>query len=221
MADDTNNGTSSQETIVAASESEGFFQPLEVGTELHSESVILEQLVTFSHSIATISGTALFGGLLDRCTIYNETYSHQKDFIHLILNDTASAAVRVCLCHDNVMNYSYQPGPFIVKKGETFIVQAVAVDQVNYTLSTNIHSYLSHRLSHLHLGPGQQVQMANSSGTNLTFQVSSPKDNEELNLYADGPCGNKGISNLKVKVNFLPCTCPVSRFPAIKREGYQ
>ena len=214
VADDTNSGTceSSQETIVDASESECFFQPLDI--EFHP--VILEQLITFSNNTATKSGAVLFGGLLDRCTVNNRDYSHQKDFINKILNDTASKAVRVCLCHMNKINCSYHPGSIPVKKGEAFTVQAVAVDQVNHTLSTSIRSYLSHRLSRLKAG--QHVQRVNSSCTNLTYQVYSPMDNDMLNLYANGPCGDKGISKLTLEISLLPCTCPVGFQPSNKKD---
>ena len=207
VADDTNTGTctSSQKTIAAASESECFFQPLETFSQSHP--VILEQLIILSHNTAVMSGAVLFGGLLDRCTINNKKYSYQKDFVHLIVNDTASAAVRVCLCYNNMTDCSYRPKPYKVRKGESFVVPVVAVDQVNHTLSANIHSFVTHRLSHLY--PGQQDQMANSFCTNLTFQVNSPKDMVKLNLYADGPCQDRGISNLQLQIDFLPCICPV------------
>ena len=216
VADDTYSGTckSNHKTIVSASESECFFQPLDI---IEFNAVILEQLIVFSHNTATISGAVLFGGLLDRCTVDGKKYSQHKNFIHHILNDTASKAVRICLCHNNVTNCSYKPEPYEVKKGEIFTVQLTPVDQVNHTLSTYIYSYLSHKLSHLEAG--QQAQTANSSCTDLTFQVYSPKDNEKLNLYASGPCGDKGISKLQLEINFLPCTCPVGFQPSKKNSS--
>lgn len=219
VADGANGGSceSKKKTIRDASDSECFFQPLEIPQQSGSEHLTFSELVEFHNNTARIMGSVLFGGLLDRCTINNEVYSHRNNFVQHILNETASDAVRVCLCQDDTANCSYTSMTYDVRRGEKFSVKAVVVDQVNHTLSANIISYLSHRLSYLYAG--QHVQMVNSSCTDLTFQVYSPMKKEKLNLYADGPCRDKGISVLRVEINILPCTCPLGFQPLNSRDS--
>ena len=203
VADKTNFGTcdSNQKAIVAASEADCFFQSMDT-----SKAVILEDFIDFINNTATRRGAILFGGLLDRCTVNDVFYSQQKNFINLILNDIASAPVRVCLCHNHQVNCSHRPGPFRVKKGEMFNVQVAAVDQVNNTLKANISSSLSDPAGFLI--PSQKLQIVHPSCTNLTFKIHSPKHKVTLNLHANGPCEAKGISNLQLEIAFLHCTCP-------------
>ena len=84
----------------------------------------------------------------------------------------------------------------------------VAVDQVNHTLpNITIHSSLASTEGGL--GEGQLMQKTKDSCTNLTFSVFSIHDHEELLLYPDGPCKNANLSQSRVIVQFLPCSCPI------------
>lgn len=84
----------------------------------------------------------------------------------------------------------------------------VAVDQVNHSLANvMIHSHLN--LPGSGLGEGQLTQMTNNACTDLNFSICSPQCYEQLILYAEGPCRNSSMSQLRVNVTFQPCTCPI------------
>ena len=113
----------------------------------------------------------------------------------------SSLPVKVCFCNSQGdPDCDYQPPTVNVKKGEAFTVTLVAVDQVNNTLDTKIHSYLSS-----HQGAfeeGQQIQMVADKCTTLTFNIFSSNSFETLILYADGPCANSTLSVRYLNVIF-------------------
>ena len=103
---------------------------------------------------------------------------------------------------------TYEPPIVRVKRGESFNVSLVAVDQVNHTLKAIIvHSSLSRTESSL--GEGQSSQVTGNACTNLTFSIYSPHANEGLTFYAEGPCKNARRSQRKIYIVFQPCTCPI------------
>lgn len=106
---------------------------------------------------------------------------------------------------------SYQASVVKVKKGETFTVSLVAVDQVNHTVDANIISFLSS--SDGEFGEGQQTQRILRKCTRLTFNVFSPHNSETIHLYADGPYGDAPLSTSLVTVQFIHCTCPIGFLP--------
>ena len=189
----------------------------------------VQESFLFLDNIATEKGSDIFGGLFDRCIpspfaevfsllnttrysgiTYLETTSNVK-----VAETVASQPVHVCICGDKTrdrVDCSYQPPPIRVRRGETFTVSVVAVDQVNHTVAANIITSLSSS-SEGGLGEGQQTQTANETCTDLTFNVFSPHDIETLTLYADGPCGNADLSTRLLTVEFLNCTCPIGLEP--------
>ena len=188
--------------------------------------------ITMDNSSSTDS-TIIFGGLLDRCVpdpsaeIYtNGSVQNSKEidgvtylkFISNINNTDyiSSLPVRVCFCTpDYQPDCSYEPPTVYVKKGESFNVSLVAVDQVNHTLQNIIvHSSLSHTKSSL--GEEQTTQGTGHACTNLTFNIYSPYASEKLILYAEGPCRNARKSLNRVQVIFEPCTCPIGFQPKYK-----
>ena len=98
----------------------------------------------------------------------------------------ASKPVRLCFCKEGVQNCSFQPPAFHVKKGHSFKVQAVAVDHVNNPVSSAIiHSDPSS--DRAGLSTGQQSQKTVESCTDLTCNLYSANDSEQIHLYAEGP----------------------------------
>lgn len=87
------------------------------------------------------------------------------------------------------------------------MVPLVAVDQVKNVVDAHIRCSLSSPDGGL--GEGQLTQHVTHTCTNLTFTIFSPRDGEELILYADGPCKDAAPSKKTVKIQFLPCTCPI------------
>ena len=210
VADETNNGTctSSLDTVTAASESECFFQLVTP----HNRLMTINESISFSNNAAKLSGSVLYGGLLDRCTVNALTnrhirYSDLPGFMDSIRNFTNSDAVRVCFCKDSIANCSYQPRSIKVMKGRRFSIELVTVDQTNNSLSRKIRSYLFRRSSSFN--DGQWSQGVSSDCTSLTFNIYSLAVTEMLHLYPEGPCKGAEFSTRQVKIEFIPCSCPI------------
>ena len=175
----------------------------------------------FTNNSATSGdhGHAIFGGLLDRCTLrpFSEVYHYNGNrtiYITEVSNLKAnsqlisSEAVRICLCREQTPNCDYQPPKIRAKKGKEFSLSLVAVDQVNHTVGhTRIHSSLQES----QLDIGQHSQKTMKGCTLLHFSISSPSNitYDTLTLYPEGPCGNAKQSQLRLDITFEECNCPV------------
>ena len=188
--------------------------------------------VDFVQNTAKISGSLLYGGLLDRCTLSaaaeikwfsNDRPDYHRgdpiDGVTYLVNISniddaemctiSSKAVDICFCNsstDSEHDCSLEPPSFEVKKGQTFIVPVVAVDQVNETKPhAMIYATLHNPSSGL--GEGQMAQKTMDNCTNLMFSISSLYPTEDLILYADGPCKNASKSQKIINITFKNCTC--------------
>ena len=225
-------GRYSMMNITATSNAECFIQVFSETTALAEKSITYIEFTMHDHDFSTSS--IIFGGLLDRCIpdpraeIFTNGYIQKEvdgiTYLKLISNvaDTeyiSSLPVRVCFCRPDYTqsDCSYEPPIVYVKKGESFNMSLVAVDQVNHTLkSVEIYSSLNHAGSSL--GENQSPQVTKDACTNLTFSIYSPHASEELILYAEGPCRNASKSQSRVHIVFQPCTCPVGFQPEYKRH---
>ncbi len=188
--------------------------------------------IKFAGNFAHKTGSVLFGGLLDRCTVspmyYKEYVEEGKTINHIsgleCFNNLtsidyqgnttiSSQAVRICFCKAETSKHdcSYRPQPYHVMKGETFNVTLVAVDHVDHPIETNIRSFVSKDGD---LGERQAIMNSSGECQNFTFTVRSsrPRD-EELTIYAEGPCYSLGMSKSIVNVTFKKCACPVGFEP--------
>ena len=185
--------------------------------------------IDFDLNYASISGSTLFGGLLDRCrvSLFNEVdrtidladnqfLTYKGDGLQYLFdistgntNQTISSyPVQLCLCVKGqpVCGYKVHSAA-AVRRGETFTLSVMAVNHVYSPVNATIQGYLYSTESNLISG---QVTPISDQCTNVTFQITSPRNSEQLTLYAsDGPCKDAGLSQLKVNVNFLPCICPI------------
>ena len=231
--DDTNSGTCTSNT-----ETECFFQVLTLyNFDLYSRLRI--QSMHFSQNHANISGSTLYGGLLDRCAVSpfaevhimyprdfkdrgdgiayfknvsTPTYFSYKHFMEIAIDANLSVSsdpVRVCLCFNADQNNDCTHQHYTkIKKGQTFILPVVAVDQVGQPVSATIQ--ISLRFTESGLAEGQLARNIPAECTNLTFNVVSPHKSENLSLYAsDGPCKDAELSSAAIEINFLPCSCPI------------
>ena len=209
-----------------STQTECFFQMLHDDEDI--ELVQRTQHIEFADNFAP-KGSALYGGLLDRCTvspsasIYNKTFHSNKQVnpVHpltyflteggmgLMLNETdevASDLLRICFCQEDVVNCSYELPPISAKKGEKFTIPVVAVDQVNHTISATVRSVARDGA----LGEGQQLQNTLEECSYLTFSISSRFKSAELVLYVDNStCKNLGLSKTSIMIKFKECTCPI------------
>ena len=218
VADVTNSGT-------CLPQNECFIQTLALYPKRKS-TLINTVNILFSENTATAQGSNLFGGLLDRCipTPFAEVYRKQTkmyysgasyfQYISKITQNhsISSHPVRVCFCNTiHEPDCSYQLPTITVKKGETFNVSVVAVDQVNNTVDANIITTISS--SEGGFSEGQQTQSVGRNCTDLTYNVFSPFEYERLHLFADGPCGSAALSTSHVIIQFTDCICPVGFQP--------
>ena len=190
--------------------------------------------VLFSSNSAALSGSNLYGGLLDRCVPnpFAEVYglwfqqiqpsyiigvNYLKTISNITRESISSPPVKVCFCNsDNQPDCDYRLPAIQVKKGEAFTVSVAAIDNVDHLLNANIISSLSSLDGGF--SEGQQTQNVKNNCTDLTFNVFSPHDFEIITLAADGPCGGSLSSVREVHVEFTNCTCPIGFEPSNWRQ---
>ena len=125
-------------------------------------------------------------------------------------NHISSDPVRVCFCEDDVFNCSSTHPRVFKKKGESFTLSLIATDQVGKPLNATIISSLNAHSGEIgRLKAGQQYRQISDRCTKLELNVYSSGTKAALEIYADGPCRNQGISGQEVNITFLPCVCPM------------
>ena len=141
-----------------------------------------------------------------------------------VSNDTniksmiTSDPVRVCYCHNRSIDCNNYTHPIVnVKRGGTFKVTVVAVDQVNHITDASVFIKATSNYTY-RLGIEQRVQKVYNGCSNLTLNVFSPNDSIELILYATGPCQDIGISKFKLPITFEKCTCPIGFQPLATKD---
>ncbi len=159
---------------------------------------------------ATQSGADIYGGLLDRCTIsQNAEYPNGSglDYIYNTIKSSiasiSSRPVQVILCNYSQFDY------VSTKKGHTFKVSVMAVDQVGNPMNATIRSSVVTESGRYRFKEGQAKQEIDNQCTELEYNVFSQDSSAQLELYVEGPCINLGISKQLINIFFLPCTCPI------------
>ena len=231
IEDETNNQqcySNSSDSVNSMSSTECFFQILAVIQNLGVSEFSFTQTdmksLTFTNNNARSAGDAIFGGLLDRCTVNplnpsrNIIGASVGGISFLInvsnINDTdsiASQPVRLCFCDSGIPNCSASLAPIHVIKGHMFSISLVAVDQVNHTLESDVTASLSSNDGGFR--EGQQVQGISANCSQLTYNVMTPHDSEELILSPVGPCRDAYPSQKRVQLVFDTCTCPTGFQP--------
>lgn len=210
-------------SAACSSSVECFFQSLTLGQ--YSENTQQFKSFSFSDNRASVEGSNLFGGLLDRCVLspfaeirtrasvpYNGI-TYLGNISNIALDSITSLPVRVCFCNSvDHFDCNFEPNPVKVMKGEAFNISLVAVDQASHPVDAAIISTLSSPNGAF--GEGQQTQKVNKTCTDLTFNVISRDDHETIKLHADGPCGSSDSSTRHVDVHFLKCFCSLGFVPS-------
>lgn len=136
--------------------------------------------------------------ILDALSYFENTTNLQKQ-------EVTSFPVRVCFCRNNKPDCNHQLHPIRVRRGESFKITVVAVDQVNHTMSNStIHTSITVPLQAT-LGVGQEIQLTEEGCTELKYSVHSSHDSEHLSMYAQGPCRDIGVSNTSIRIELLDC----------------
>lgn len=172
----------------------------------------------FKNNYANSGGYDLFGGLLDRCTIISSKTNvskNESDSIAFFVNisninhnlDTVSSRpVRVCHCINGQSICNHKVPSIKVKNGNDFNISVAAVDQVYYPITATVSS----SFKGLSLSESQTLHKVGANCSDLNYHVTFPQAPKEyqLILYADGPCGDTGISKLIVDIYVDSCSCP-------------
>ena len=227
--DDTNSGTCTSDP-----KADCFFQVLDlIGYE---DNFVTTPNIYFSQNYAKISGSTLYGGLLDRCAvsqfaevrIKNKSYlgdgsngvTYFKDVSVTTNTSISSRPVKVCLCirDEHICSKQNNMTLYIeVMKGKTFTASVVAVDQIGHPVNGTIQTSL--KFTESGLAEGQLTREIPAKCTDLTFNVVSPHSTEELTLYAsDGPCKDAELSKMTLGIHFLPCSCLIGLQPSGKNK---
>ena len=190
---------------------------LSIDSECFAKSVF----INMSDNSAGVSGPNLFGGLLDRCTVYSEiskkyhmnksgimSFQNSSNINKLQLDTISSHPVRLCFCRDSQPDCNYQPEPIQVIRGKIFSVELIAYDQIHHAVNASIQCSLNSLAGGL--GEGQQTQNINKACTELKYNLFIPNNYEELTFSAlRGPCNNiSGISKRSTMIKII-CSCPI------------
>ena len=204
--------TIKQPTWINNAAEQCFFQPLDLGN--------LSVQFILDNNTAGEAGTALYGGMVDKCDFQSSITQHLKNgfidsgvMFNIIFNITksnnsseglliSSEPVKVCPCYDGHPNCSQSEVTVTVYPGETFSVSLVAVGQRNGRVPSLIQS--SYNRTGASLGNLQHAQSVNNTCTPLYYTVSSTNPLVAMTLLADGPCLDLG-EFLHVNVHLKPC----------------
>ena len=139
-----------------------------------NRSAVNTHYICFVNNTAKMAGSALYGGLIDRCSLNSQMelknqYTERRwDSTHYILNlteidsqDVSSDPVSIVFCRNDQAGENYQPPVVYVENGQEFNVSVVAVDQVPEI----VHSTLS--LSSAGMAEGQLQQNTPKQCNNL------------------------------------------------------
>ena len=195
--------------------------PITRNASLATECFFTSTFLNFSNNSAGVSGSNIFGGLLDRCTV-NEKQSYSKDmevrslgvttltnFSSITVSDLdtiSSHPVRLCFCRGNQPDCDYKPESIQVERGHSFSIKLIAYDDVDHAVDAKVECSLNSSAGGL--GEGQTIQKISGGCTTLQFDLFSPFETEYLTLSMSGPCNITGISELTVKIEII-CNCPI------------
>ena len=187
-------------------------------TECFSKSVF----INVSENSAGVSGSNLFGGLLDRCAVHSKTFKdyqtettpgimsflNSSNINESQLNTVSSFPVRLCFCNNGQPDCNYQPESIRVSRGKTFSIDFIAYDQVHHPVNASVQCFLNSSAGGL--GERQQIQNIYyyTIYSEMKYDLFTPNNKEELTFsIARGPCNNiSGISKRKIMIEII-CSC--------------
>lgn len=165
---------------------------------------------------ATIDGSFVYGGLLDRCRIsivtgiLNRTIPYQilkNNIMHIKSTNAdkpviASTPYQLCFCKsENNYNCS-KIDQRKVYRGQRFTVSLSALMQSSVTTSSLVTAKVT---STARIKLNQGMQNLTSNCTALSYNLYSTAPYQQLTLYPNGPCRDTGLATAIINVTFLPC----------------
>ena len=170
------------------------------------------EIIASYNNSAEKAGHFLYGGLLDRCQMV--AYKHHKSlpkvvipykliinnqFAMVVQNSITSQPYQLCFC-SSTAEYCSHTKHIEIHTGQTMKVRLAALDQVKAPTSTLVTALIRHT-ARLKLSQSSQVLQPYCS--ELTYNIYSTENFEELILYPDGPC--RDVARAVVNVTLLPC----------------
>ena len=188
---------------------------LQVDNMNNSSSISNVQL-KFSNNTASVEGSVLYGGMLDRCTpqeysgsglmLLNELSTYTTDIS--TTPNISSNAFRICFCDRNMQpDCSLQSPHIAVQRGELFTINAVAAGQGNFTVQSTIQANFPSSNTEIVNGESETCHsrsQASDTCIELNYRVFSMESSVLLRLYPDGPCRDIGTEQ-PINVTLLPC----------------
>ena len=164
------------------------------------------------------SYTTIFGGQLNKCSagelpfsgidFLEKVYMSNSKYDNHIEQLITSKPVNISLCDEDKVvpsNWGKKRVAIAVKRGASFTVRLAAVDQLEHLVSASIASQLSSK-DNGKLKQHQELQMIPGECTNLTFNVLSSANSEELVINLEGQCNNEQA--IRITITFDACECP-------------
>ena len=173
----------------------------------------------FYNNHAGISGSAMYGGSIDKCIILVEFSDSRRDnfgdqsmadVLNIDMqqdsNSISSAPLQVCMCKDGIANCSVIELIGHAYPGELFRFPVVATGQRDGVVPAVVRAFFAESDGSTSLAQFQDTQNVETDCTDLYYQMRSSVVNTTamLVLYADGPCGTVG-NLLNISLQFLPC----------------
>ena len=182
--------------------------------------------ILFFFNFAGKSGTAIYGGSLDKCRLHLSTGFQDKTgnkigeagvydenplqiFLEIFIIDNMTSAIssdplRICFCNNGIPDCEKSETVSTVR-GKQFTLSAVTVGQGNYTVPSLIKADFNDAGSEVQLSILQRVQDTGYNCTDISYRIFTTQDFLTLVLFPDGPCRDTGIARCEVSVSFLPC----------------
>lgn len=174
------------------------------------ENIILQ----FVGNKAQIGGTALYGGMLDRCipSIQNVSalnlFTNISKFSDLDIElSLSSDPFQLCFCENDQPVCDTEQQNVTTMRGGEFSVSVAVRNELDVSIVALVRSYLdsSYNNTDKILEDDGILQRVDNSCTELKFRVSSPSEIEQLIMYVEGPCRDVGNASKTVNVHFTDC----------------
>ena len=158
------------------------FVPITQNVTSATECFFTSAYMNFTDNSAGVSGTNLFGGLLDRCTVNNKLSNLKgtemlslgvtalTNFSSITISDldtVSSHPVRLCFCRGSRPDCDYQPESIQVERGQSFSIELVAYDDVSHAVHAEIEFSLNSSAGGL--GADQLIQHVAAGCTSISF----------------------------------------------------
>ena len=202
--------------------SDCFFQFRIANLTSYTPSLITSILIMmFVDNFAASGGDDLYGGILEGCHLQNLDlvvclqptciFQNSGDIYDLVARTTssesqaiASEPLRLCMCNNGTPNCNDSQISVQAFPGEILEVSVIAFGQRNGSTAAVVRAeILQNKIEFREL---EYTQRSNNTCTNLRYTLLASVQNiqEQITLFAEGPCQNEGRS-LVIEVDILPC----------------